>query len=305
MRTVAGVMDIDREPAGQVVTPPSVEPMGRSESLVEASVRRQTLIQALAGWRRLVTTQDTVAATMHTSQSAIARLERGGADPRLSTLERMAAAVGARIRFELEIDERAAGEATHLDAARVREAWMATVGGGVGEDGQLDRVRRDHEAVEELFREREAKECMAARLAAERRTPHDVARLTQALDSPARDSRGRVRRRGGARAVSQGGSRVPRSGGRGEQRARSHRGRSAPPRPGRERAGRVGPRLPAHGSAAAPRTDPGCDPPRRWRHRGPGDGGPFPPRLPTGLGDAHRRPQPQAGPRPGGAPVPP
>ena len=41
---------------------------------------------------------------MGTSQSAVARLESGGADLRLSTLERYAAALGRRLDWRLETD---------------------------------------------------------------------------------------------------------------------------------------------------------------------------------------------------------
>jgi transcriptional regulator with XRE-family HTH domain len=43
--------------------------------------------------------QTEVAARMHTSQSAVARLEAGGADVRLSTLQRYADALGHRLQF--------------------------------------------------------------------------------------------------------------------------------------------------------------------------------------------------------------
>jgi transcriptional regulator with XRE-family HTH domain len=58
--------------------------------------------------RRLVTTrvslgltQTDVAARMETSQSAIARLEAGGLNPRVETLQRYARAVGAELQFGL------------------------------------------------------------------------------------------------------------------------------------------------------------------------------------------------------------
>ncbi|WP_235593855.1 helix-turn-helix domain-containing protein [Rhodococcus ruber] len=47
-----------------------------------------------AARRRQGLSQTLVAARMGTSQSAVARLERGDLDPRLSTLERYAQAVG-------------------------------------------------------------------------------------------------------------------------------------------------------------------------------------------------------------------
>jgi transcriptional regulator with XRE-family HTH domain len=45
--------------------------------------------------------QTEVAARMGTSQSAVARLERGDADVRLSTLQRYAAALEQRVGFRL------------------------------------------------------------------------------------------------------------------------------------------------------------------------------------------------------------
>jgi ribosome-binding protein aMBF1 (putative translation factor) len=45
--------------------------------------------------------QTEVAARMGTSQSAVARLERGDADVRLSTLQRYAAALERRVGFDL------------------------------------------------------------------------------------------------------------------------------------------------------------------------------------------------------------
>ncbi len=45
--------------------------------------------------------QTIVAARMHTSQSAVARLESAEIDAKLSTVERYAAALGKKIRWEL------------------------------------------------------------------------------------------------------------------------------------------------------------------------------------------------------------
>lgn len=66
------------------------------------AARRRVLAEALVA-RRLATglSQTEVAARMGTSQSAVARLESGGADVRLSTLERYAEAIGATLSFDL------------------------------------------------------------------------------------------------------------------------------------------------------------------------------------------------------------
>ena len=60
--------------------------------------------RSAAGGRRidLGLSQTEVAARMGTSQSAVARLESGDADVRLSTLERYAAALGQRLDWRLE-----------------------------------------------------------------------------------------------------------------------------------------------------------------------------------------------------------
>ncbi len=61
----------------------------------EMAERRHQLAGKLAGHRRsLGLSQTEVAARMGTSQSAVARLESGELDVRLSTLERYAAAIG-------------------------------------------------------------------------------------------------------------------------------------------------------------------------------------------------------------------
>ena len=64
--------------------------------------RRRALTDALVARRvDLGLSQTEVAARMGTSQSAVARLEGGQADLRLSTLERYAAALGQVIDWRL------------------------------------------------------------------------------------------------------------------------------------------------------------------------------------------------------------
>jgi transcriptional regulator with XRE-family HTH domain len=68
-----------------------------------ADRRRQTLREEFVSSRRaLGLSQTEVAARMGTSQSAVARLEAGELDVRLSTLERYAAALGQRLEINLE-----------------------------------------------------------------------------------------------------------------------------------------------------------------------------------------------------------
>jgi transcriptional regulator with XRE-family HTH domain len=69
----------------------------------EAAARRHALAATLAETRgELGLSQTEVAARMGTSQSAVARLESGDADVRLSTLERYAAALGQQLDFRLQ-----------------------------------------------------------------------------------------------------------------------------------------------------------------------------------------------------------
>jgi DNA-binding XRE family transcriptional regulator len=66
--------------------------------LVEAALKTRELVRELAERRRAMRISQTlVAARMGTSQSALARLEAGGSDPRLSTLERYARALGDEV----------------------------------------------------------------------------------------------------------------------------------------------------------------------------------------------------------------
>jgi len=64
--------------------------------------RRRDLLSRLVAERRAAgLSQTEVAARMGTSQSAVARLETGGVDVRLSTLERYADAVHRRLEVRL------------------------------------------------------------------------------------------------------------------------------------------------------------------------------------------------------------
>jgi predicted transcriptional regulator len=68
----------------------------------EIAERRRRLVAELVGGRKVLgLSQTDVAARMGTSQSAVARLEAGPADVRLSTLERYAAAIGRTIDVHL------------------------------------------------------------------------------------------------------------------------------------------------------------------------------------------------------------
>jgi len=68
----------------------------------EMATRRRQLTESLVARRTSMgLSQTEVAARMGTSQSAVARLESGDADVRLSTLERYVAALGERLDWEL------------------------------------------------------------------------------------------------------------------------------------------------------------------------------------------------------------
>lgn len=70
--------------------------------LVEAALDRRRLLRYLAARREaLGLSQGEVAERMGTSQPAVARLESGEVDARVSTLDRFAAAVGHRIEYRI------------------------------------------------------------------------------------------------------------------------------------------------------------------------------------------------------------
>lgn len=71
-------------------------------ALVDAHLERRRLQRALAAKRHeLGLTQAEVAACMQTSQSAVARIEAGEVDAKMSTLQRYAIAIGHEIEFSL------------------------------------------------------------------------------------------------------------------------------------------------------------------------------------------------------------
>ncbi len=73
----------------------------------EMAARRERMVDELVSRRlHLGLSQTEVAARMGTSQSAVARLESGEADVRLSTLERYAAALGSVLDVRLEAPQK-------------------------------------------------------------------------------------------------------------------------------------------------------------------------------------------------------
>jgi ribosome-binding protein aMBF1 (putative translation factor) len=92
-----------REPAAAAGAGLPLLPGFREMALRRMSAQRQRLISDLAAQRQAAgLSQTEVAARMGTSQSAVARLEAGEADLRMSTLERYAAAISCELSWRLE-----------------------------------------------------------------------------------------------------------------------------------------------------------------------------------------------------------
>jgi DNA-binding XRE family transcriptional regulator len=71
-------------------------------AMVDTAIDRRRMLRRLAEDRiGLGLSQTAVAAEMGTSQSAVARIESGKADVKLSTLERYAATLGRRVEWRL------------------------------------------------------------------------------------------------------------------------------------------------------------------------------------------------------------
>ena len=75
----------------------------RFPEMLEAAQERRRLLRELAQRREKAgITQKDVAAAMRTSQSAVARMERGEIDAKLSTVDRYAAAIGQRLEWRVK-----------------------------------------------------------------------------------------------------------------------------------------------------------------------------------------------------------
>ena len=71
-------------------------------AMVDEAYERRLLLRQLAEARKAAKLSRTVvAARMGTSEAAVARLEAATVDPKASTIERYAAAVGKRIQWEI------------------------------------------------------------------------------------------------------------------------------------------------------------------------------------------------------------
>ena len=75
-------------------------------ALRRMAAERRRLVEELAELRKSARLSQTeVAARMGTSQSAVARLESGDLDARLSTVERYAAALGRTVNWQVRPSE--------------------------------------------------------------------------------------------------------------------------------------------------------------------------------------------------------
>jgi DNA-binding XRE family transcriptional regulator len=98
--------ELDEPGAGEMPGAPDafalpVMPGFREMALRRMSDERRRLVADLTEQRRSAgLSQTEVAARMGTSQSAVARLESGDADVRVSTLERYAAAIGSQLAWQ-------------------------------------------------------------------------------------------------------------------------------------------------------------------------------------------------------------
>ncbi|RDI55496.1 helix-turn-helix domain-containing protein [Nocardia mexicana] len=83
-------------------------PLSRIRELAErmAADRRRLLGDLVARRQAAGLSQTEIAARMGTSQSAVARLEAGQVDVRISTLERYAAATGSYLAWRLQPGDR-------------------------------------------------------------------------------------------------------------------------------------------------------------------------------------------------------
>src|SRR6516164_5595628 len=98
-------------------------------------VREMALRRMSAERRSAGLSQTEVAARMGTSQSAVARLETGDADVRVSTLERYAAAIGSQLAWQAQAGQAELGRA-ELGQAELGRAELGQAELGQAELGQ-------------------------------------------------------------------------------------------------------------------------------------------------------------------------
>jgi transcriptional regulator with XRE-family HTH domain len=121
-------MDREAEPDGLPELP--LLPGFREMALRRMSEHRRRLVAELTEQRRSAgLSQTEVAARMGTSQSAVARLETGEADVRVSTLERYAAAIGSQLAWQAHTSQPELGQPGHAEL-RLSQAGEAQAGPG-------------------------------------------------------------------------------------------------------------------------------------------------------------------------------
>jgi len=97
----------------------------REMALRRMSAERRRLVAELTAQRRSAgLSQTEVAARMGTSQSAVARLETGDADVRVSTLERYAAAIGSQLSWRAQDHSPDADQAGPTPSGPVQEEHL-------------------------------------------------------------------------------------------------------------------------------------------------------------------------------------
>jgi len=103
------------EPSGRDGLPElPLLPGFREMALRRMSAERRRLVADLTAQRRSAgLSQTEIAARMGTSQSAVARLETGDADVRVSTLERYAAAIGSQLAWQAQTRQAEVGQPGH------------------------------------------------------------------------------------------------------------------------------------------------------------------------------------------------
>jgi transcriptional regulator with XRE-family HTH domain len=91
--------------------------------MVEAALERRRLLRQLAEDRvELGLSQTAVAAEMGTSQSAVARIESGNADVKMSTVERYAATLGRKVEWRIASKPTAAAPRRLVSAVAKKSA---------------------------------------------------------------------------------------------------------------------------------------------------------------------------------------
>jgi DNA-binding Xre family transcriptional regulator len=110
-RDGAGAGEVPGVPEAPDVPGLPVLPGFREMALRRMWAERRRLVGDLTAQRRSAgLSQTEVAARMGTSQSAVARLETGDADVRVSTLERYAAAIGSQLAWQARAQPGAAAD---------------------------------------------------------------------------------------------------------------------------------------------------------------------------------------------------